>query len=117
RRLFLGFGLLALTGVAVVVWLAFQERLASQGRINEANFKLIQYGMTLAEVEAILGPPDPSARAENDYYEMDPGRIARWRTSRLLIDLVFDATGRVDGKIIETLDDSLIARIRRWLGL
>jgi hypothetical protein len=53
RRLVIGLFLIPLIGGAITVWLIHEF---TRSPINEKNFAKIHEGMTLAEVEAILGP-------------------------------------------------------------
>src|SRR4051794_26387227 len=107
RRSLLGFGLLAMVAVAggAVVWLA------PQGGVRGAKFNLIQEGMTLAEVEAILGPP-------NKPWHVLPERNygAAWQGGSAGVHVIFDDNGKVSHRV-NYVNDSLLDKVRRWLGL
>ncbi len=104
RKLLLGSlaGALVLTGVAAfVLW-------PRPRRITEENFARIKQGMTLAEVEAILGPPGDyttgpvsgSSGLVVDYSELAPPTvidIKAWADDYGSIALCFDGDGRATG--------------------
>jgi hypothetical protein len=52
RLLLVGLGALALLGCGLIVWLTYPRH-----RLNQASYERIEVGMTLEEVEAILGGP------------------------------------------------------------
>jgi hypothetical protein len=146
RRLLL-FGLPAGVAVALAAgWLLWPHTAITAG-----NAAKIQKGMTLAEVEAILGgPPRDESTVplvvtlpKEDGNALDHGdaeislvlwRAAaadgaaaagavvprQWVTNRLLVAVYFDADGRVlEVHCLPTrrADETLLDRLRRWLGL
>jgi hypothetical protein len=71
--------------------------LPSEGPLPVENYKRIQHGMTLAEVEAVLGPPSrnpPTFRGHPRDLPPDYSRT-RWRFGDTEIDVVFDPAGKV----------------------
>jgi hypothetical protein len=115
-------------------------------RITAAIFHRIQAGMSLAEVEAILGPPGDHSTVPEDYgsltkftkYTQDSdtvveeswgsGRTAEeWEFDRARVWVLFDASGKVAGAQITPVRriecdpiDSLLWRAkrqwRRWFS-
>jgi hypothetical protein len=132
RRLVL-FGLLGVfLAAGAGVWL-FWPRTA----ITRENAAQVQVGMTLAEVEAILGGP---ARLDNtgpEVFDIEaPGaeavrqlkspehpdcvRMKRWVSDTVALDACFDREGRVVAvRCMPMLreSDSPLDMIRRWLRL
>ena len=133
RFLLVGAGVLALLGVAgfLVVWAV----LRSGDRITEGNYERIREGMTLAEVEALLGgPPGDYTRGQADPLFIttsgDPannvwlrGTIHAWQGPQLTVEVVIAPAGGVLAKHCwptaysrrPTL--SFLIRLRRFLGL
>jgi hypothetical protein len=118
RRRLAGCALLAFLALAGWAWW-----LASPGRITQANFdririnirdkqtkEIVSFGMTVPEVDAILGPgsPDPIISRE-----LPPGdRAFRWWGGLTLVRVRFK-----DGHASERLIDSVTLRQRirgRW---
>src|SRR5438132_8159087 len=102
RRVLLTFGVLALLSVAgfgAILWLE------SRGRVKEAKLHWIGVGMSLAEVEAILGPPDMIDvwLGPPDMIEVWPGRyLALWHAGTAVLEVVIqvEENGRVaDGRV------------------
>jgi hypothetical protein len=93
--------LVALAGLAVVVAVGVVVLWPRQNRITQENFDRIREGMSLAEVEAILGPPGDYRTGPTAYEEVgpteeyDPTRM-EWWTDTLLIDIDFDETGPLE---------------------
>jgi hypothetical protein len=100
--------------------------------ITQENAERIQAGMTLAEVEVILGGPErdestPGARQLWSRNQWDLLRALNsrqwqgWRTDSLVVYVSFDESTRVldthwgDSGLV--LEDSLFYRLRRWIGL
>jgi hypothetical protein len=138
RKRLLLFGLPAsVVVIAVVVWLLWPRT-----AITRENAAKITAGMTLAEVEAILGPPrdDSTGPASVDLkhfnreepllvlrgvadriLELDAsGRVRRWTSDRVGIHVLFDAGGRVTDveafPLVRT-QESLLDTLRRWLRM
>jgi hypothetical protein len=107
-------GLLAMLVVlGVCVW-----ALWPQSAITRENAAKIQKGMTLAEVEAILGEPP---RDDNDPDLPTFGSLRRpscWLADGLLVSVVFDTTGRVASCDSSTVPiPNPLEKLRRWLRL
>jgi hypothetical protein len=86
RRLLLGAGLLALLGLAGLVLAAWLTR--PQPGVTEENYGRITYGMTLAEVQGLLG-----GEAE-EWTPMGNTLIGTWRRDGLTVYVSFQG-GRV----------------------
>jgi hypothetical protein len=122
RRRLLLFGLLAaVTGLGG--WLLWPR-----SAITRENAAKIQIGMTLAEVEAILGGPardDSTGPFEGEWprdFKFDPTNPdADWHSDTVLVLVRLDGRNRV--KSFEVLPvrrsdgESSLDVIRRWLGL
>jgi outer membrane protein assembly factor BamE (lipoprotein component of BamABCDE complex) len=102
--------------------------MAPRSSITQANADKIQEGMTLEEVETILGGPARDEATElTAFHAIDirsntvvtnPPRD--WVTDRVVVRVRFDPLGRV-GDVV-TLDnarlrESRIDVVRRWMGL
>lgn len=120
RRRLLVFGLFAgLLALGGGIWLLWPQE--SPSEINQDNAARIQTGMTLAEVEAILGGP---ARREGNG-PISPTRLWNrgaklWRSNHATIWVEFAA----DERVIELTwvparyqNVSLLDSLRRWLRL
>jgi hypothetical protein len=117
RRVYLlglGLALLAL-GLAFTDWV-----LSFQPGATEANVKRIRVGMTLEEVEALLGGP---ARVTCKLGEWpDNGQPRRracfWGGATGATCITLDVTGRVESAewARSTEQPSPLARLRAWLG-
>jgi hypothetical protein len=95
--------------------------------ITRENASKIAEGMTLAEVEAILGGPvrdDSTGPLASDLSEAleaydRPGRL-KWQSDCAVICLNLDAAGNV-GKVsvvpVRRAEEGPLDRLRRWLGL
>jgi outer membrane protein assembly factor BamE (lipoprotein component of BamABCDE complex) len=120
RRRLLVFGLLAtMTGLGVLGvggWLLWPRT-----AITRENAAKIREGMTLAEVEAILGgPPRDETTGPIRFDEVTPVRdeSRKWWSDRVCIQVIFDENGRV----MNADSDSLhrvgpLDMLRRWLHL
>jgi hypothetical protein len=125
--------------LALAAWLVLPRPSA----ITRGNAAKIQEGMTLAEVEAILGGPardESTGPTEIDIRALDgaerllvrmavadrmlevaaSGSVRRWTSDRVTVHVRFDEAARVS--IAEAFplcrtDESLLDRLRRWLGL
>jgi hypothetical protein len=106
----------------VAVWLLWPRT-----AITRENAEKIRPGMTLAEVEAILGgpardestgPPASDLSEALEAYDR-PGRL-KWQSDHVVMWLNLDAAGNV-GQVstvpVRRADESTLDRFRRWLGL
>lgn len=77
--------------------------------ITKANFDRIQDGMSVAEVNQLLGVPPGDYRSEPGFVVVGPGHISRtgkaqggklaiWYIPRYHLEILFDRNGRVIGK-------------------
>ncbi len=135
RRRVCWFAVPAALGVlAVGVWLLWPHT-----AITRANAAKVQPGMTLAEVEAILGgparddttgpvvceeppefaPPDAQGRRYRiTFVDMRP--LLRWHSDEVQVRIHFDDDGRVTdchSFLMRRAEETLLDRVRRWLGL
>jgi len=127
QRLRLG---LATVAMSAVVGYVLLRHTASAHRINEASLKLIQPGMTQADVEKVLGVPpgdyshggcvlDPFLDPPED----NDGRnwIGRlWIGEEVAVFVFFDVSGNVANArkhLVQRNEQSFLAKIRRWLGV
>jgi hypothetical protein len=137
RRRILLFTMVVIAMVAIGVWLLWPQESLSE--INQENAERIHRGMTLAQIESLLGG---SARREaNGQIEPDYEQFAtvqalddhlrtsmrlgnrgakRWRSNHAMIWVQFDA----DERVIEMTwcparyrNVSPLDRIRWWVGL
>jgi hypothetical protein len=97
--------------------------LLPQTAITRANAARIKPGMTLAQVEAILGGP---ARHEGDSGVLIQGvPPLEWETDGLLVCVSFSregfydpvGSGQVDHCNVHSREQILLEEFRRWLGL
>jgi hypothetical protein len=106
-----------LAGLALVVGaLLLTNRLLWQPGLPEDNVRRIRPGMTLAEVEALLGGP------ASDTFEMPAEFPAyrwqrEWRGEGAAVDVQFTADGRVMAAAGRGHPKpGPLARLRAWLG-
>jgi hypothetical protein len=85
KRWYVWLGLVLLLGLTGSVALICSGR----GRITQANFDRIQKGLTLSEVEKILGEPDG---------QVFDGVVRHWDDGPDSIYVSFSANGQVDEK-------------------
>jgi hypothetical protein len=109
--------LLWFAGLALVVGaLLLTDRLLWQPGLTEDNVRRIRPGMTLAEVEALLGGPAA------DTFEMPADYPAyrwqrEWRAEGAAVDVQFTGDGRVTAAAGRGRPRSgILARVRSWLG-
>jgi hypothetical protein len=109
--------LLWLTGLMLVVSaLLLTDRLLWQPGLTEDNVRRIKPGMTLAEVEALLGGPAA------DTFEMPPDYMAyrlqrEWKEGGETVVVQFFADGRVMTAAGRgRTQPGPLARLRLWLG-
>jgi hypothetical protein len=131
-----------LAGLAVGAWLLWLR-----SAITRENAAKVQVGMTLAEVEAILGGPARDESTGPTERDDDPGAAGpggggvigfawalgpslpdgnpsdlrkMWATDHLMVVVAFNGGGRVTAKrTFQThlVQEPLLERLRRWLGL
>jgi hypothetical protein len=111
----LGLGLLAL-GLAFTDWL-----LSLRPGVTEANARRIKQGMTLIEVEAVLGSPTGIRDPTLEFHWPPSGPAVCWETKNFGIYVWFDECGKARGimlsrTLVEPAQDSPLARLRAWLG-
>jgi SmpA / OmlA family len=104
-------------GLALVVGaLLLTDRLLWEPGLTEDNVRRIRPGMTLAEVEALLGGPAA------DTFEMPADYPAyrwqrEWRAKGAAVEVQFTADGRVMAAAGRGRPRSgILARVRSWLG-
>src|SRR5438477_8664921 len=102
----LTYGLMIVLFLAVVLLAAV---LVSPAPVNRRNYKAIQVGMTIGEVEEVLGQPDQSL-APLTFQDLDaderptllaqttPHTLLHWRRKKYMITVVLDSQGKVVGK-------------------
>ena len=103
KRWYVWLGLVLLLGLAGSVALI----LANPSRITQANFDRIQQGMSLEEVEKLLGKDDgqPSSFMTNKIHPWD---IHRWRDGPSVIVVVFrDGKTRIQIAKLATASETL----------
>jgi hypothetical protein len=110
RRVFVlgvALALLALTFALTDWWLGRQPC------VTEANFKRIREGMTMQEVEAILGAPGDRMAGPGVLYW-------RWQGESGTAVVGFDGTGKVREFLFNrssaTARPGFLRRLRSWLG-
>jgi hypothetical protein len=130
RRLLLGAGLLAVLAFAGV--LLAPRLLAPEPGVTAENFQRIRKGMTLEEVEAILGQPGSWGNQPPSRFGADDGPVRKvWSNRRDTVIIlavpiqVGDGRRRVwsgtllnihDHTSAELTDPDWFGRLRDWLG-
>jgi hypothetical protein len=121
RRLLIALACLVLVLVCAA-WLLWPQRAA----ITRANGARIENGMTLAQVEAILGGPprDESTGVLDPDLKMGGGDIVarEWRSDEVIIHVIFDRDGLVNSRTVQPVRlvdprEPLLVRLRRFVGL
>jgi hypothetical protein len=109
--------LLWFAGVALIVGaLLLTNRLLWQPGLTEANVRRIRPGMTLAEVEALLGGPAAEAVEMPADYPAYRWRRA-WKDGDASLDVQFWPDGRVMAAAGRGRQQpGPLARLRSWLG-
>ena len=120
---------LLLCGVlSTAVLAAAVVRLNTRGNITRANYDKIRTGVTLAEVEAILGAPsddlpplsyqDIQADESALWTYPPPHELRYWKNETHMITVIVDSQGRVAGKSYSRNPDiGAVRRIIDSLGL
>jgi hypothetical protein len=78
--------------LAVLVIGAFCLAACGESRINQTNFEKIQTGMSLAQVQAILGEPTEASSMDLAVFS---GTASKWRQGDVTITIQF-----VNGKVV-----------------
>jgi hypothetical protein len=122
KRLLIAAGLSAVLAVSalVVVWFG-----SPRDRISEANYARIREGMTLHEVETVLGGPEGSYTSEGNDWAMEMallkapvGHTRRtWMGDDGGIRIEFDEQERVVTQEWCPRRESFFARVRGWMRL
>ncbi len=89
-----------------------------QPRFTLADYLRVKGGMTVEEVEAILGPQVPDERSilsPTASKDPPPGWKA-WGDKTEELHVHFDAKGRVEFWVIQPRRPTLIYHVRDWLG-
>jgi hypothetical protein len=106
----------AVLAVGLIAWLVWPPPSA----ITRENAAKIRVGMTLAEVEALLGGPARNESGLQDYC-IDLTRRSDdkcWASSRDIVIVVLDDDGRVRRQSEFPMRGvSFLATLRRWLDL
>jgi hypothetical protein len=113
--------------VPAIAWLTWERPSA----ITRENYLKLNYGMSLKEVEQILGGParieatDPAARAF--FASHGPPGLMKWANNHYGMGLRFDADGRLAGRWATQFagpagrpprsPETVLDVIFRWLGL
>jgi hypothetical protein len=115
-RLFL-FAALAVLAVGLAAWLFAPPEPTA---ITVANADRIRNGMTLAEVETLLGGParNESEVPNNGIMITRAADDPCWVSTRIVVIVSFDDNGRVDNHGVFPLHQNrFFDTIRRWLEL
>jgi outer membrane protein assembly factor BamE (lipoprotein component of BamABCDE complex) len=119
RRAALLFVGLAALGLLAVVACAL---LPSGPGVTKANFYRIEDGMSLAQVEALLGPPDYNSPSGRNWELLYNGKTHVGHTRRVWggddggARIDFDEEGRVFSKTWVDNPESFLDRLRRWFA-
>jgi hypothetical protein len=139
RRRLLVIGLPFALMVLLGLWLLWPR----SSTITRENASKIQVGMTLAEVEALLGGPprdELTGRVQSDEFADEPdknqrmriwdeadieahkrdpaARYLQWRSDHVFVRVHTDPAGRVFGyHVLPLRRESLLEQLRRVLGL
>ena len=126
RRVLLLGAVAVVAALVVAVWMVWPRPSA----ITEENAAKIQLGMTLEQVETILGGPqrdetvgvcvlsEPVVAAPGEFFAPDS---AHWWTGSECCIVVWFANGRAGAvrhyDVLLPADETLIQRLRRWMRL
>lgn len=124
RLLFLDLALLVL----VVGWSLWFVSVVTVDPIGPASYQRIQFGMTQAEIEAIIGLPPgdynngppryETPKAGSNKEEPAGFQMAKWTGTRHSIVVVFDEEGMATSSWLEDLDPpTKMELLKWWLGL
>jgi hypothetical protein len=113
KRLLLWGGVLfALCGAGLVLIERFSRQMAGP---TSANFERLKTGMSLSEVATILGPPHEGAPTfppgTDGYFDQT------WIGADCVISVHCDQTTHVLAKDFSPRGQTLLQRLRRWIGL
>src|SRR5438045_5451752 len=117
RRWLLILGLLAVIALmgGALIGIVSPPDVITTEQVNQ-----IQLGMTVPEVEKILGPPGVYMGAR-DYpvRAVVPAgmHVQKWRTRWCLVDVVFTNEDRVHSKLRIPIGGDLFSKVRRRFGL
>ncbi len=127
KRLLLFLALAVCLAVAFAVFLVLSE---PGRRINKANWAKIKDGMTLQQVEALIGKPDdptfPAFEVTTNvppiYWASkirEPKQAFKWEGNNGVIEVYLDAEGKAAASLFLALPnrESIFDRIRRVLRL
>src|SRR5262245_61941779 len=131
KCLYVASGVLALAVIIAILWLWSDALAAPRTRLASENFPMIKNGMTLAEVENLLGGPAGNfGRHANGGSKMTmEGYIGPVGTKELIwcddsnrFEIYFDAQDRVVGfhrraGYAQSPPESILVWLRRQLGL
>src|SRR5262245_23910911 len=107
-RLFIGLGLVVMLLLGyLAVWYAVPREVRA--------FNRIEPGMTLTEVESIIGMPPGDYRTEGDDFRVSVG-VKAWQWDNNDIYVGFDANGKVFDKAMYPPSQSFFDRVLEILG-
>ena len=104
RRILLSAAVLA---ASVCIALGVLSLLPPRPGVTKANFDRIEVGMTLAEVEAILGEPHP--------VRIDQG--LQWYGDRIEIYVEFAGRNTATRKVFAGSAETILDKLLRWLRI
>jgi outer membrane protein assembly factor BamE (lipoprotein component of BamABCDE complex) len=81
-----------LRAVALCLVICMSLVSCSSFKISQENFEKIQTGMSLAQVQAILGPPTESSSVDVAVFS---GTVSKWQAGDVTITIQF-----VNGKVV-----------------
>lgn len=93
----------------VGVALAVTAMLPPTPGVTKANLDRIEIGMTVDEVNAILGPPEWHGETNN------PNLCICWVGNDGRGSVYFDTSGRISSKTWDEREQSILERISRWV--
>jgi hypothetical protein len=108
--LLLGAWLLALVGIAGGLLVLVRPPLPG---VTRANYERIQYGMTAAEVQSLLGGPPEKRDVFSPLRDRGLMTEDRWQANGLTVRVQFTDKGRVYDKYLAGDEEGFIALVRR----
>jgi hypothetical protein len=108
-------GLVAVTALVSVIYIALQPR-----TITQKVAARIQPGMTMTEVQELLGrPPDQDGPYESKWLRDEPNsrRLAVWQTPDMVIWVHHEDSSVTDSSYLPRVAETLWQRFRRRNGL